>query len=160
VLVQETLLEAGDTLYLVPLKDVTREAPEGKAIQLTAVHGLLLPENGNFVPEKAGTAHDVHHVIQALSGKGAANSAEPVTRQAFANAIGELMATSNVSLRFSAAEGDGRKPITRSEAAQILAEFLHLRALASLSHERQTLTWNSVRPTTPASKVDVTSPLQ
>ena len=42
--------------------------------------------------------------------------------------------------------GELDKVITRSEAAQIIAELLSLRATAKMKDAAQTLTWNSVRP--------------
>ncbi|MEA3210851.1 MAG: hypothetical protein QOE70_3908 [Chthoniobacter sp.] len=161
VLVQRILLDAGDPLNLTPLKDVARESRDWPAIQLVTVHGMLPLENGRFAPQRAVTAAELAGVLQQLSaGPPAAHPADPVSRAVFAEALQTATGGSKVKLEFASTDADQAKPITRSEAAQVLAEFLELRATAKMNGTAQTLAWTSLKPASTPASGDVTSNLR
>jgi hypothetical protein len=147
VLVQRVLLDARSTLHLTPLQDVPPENSDWPAIQLVAVRGLLPFEDGRFFPPRPLTAAEVAHILLALGGPASATSepsARP-TRSDFARLLAKV-APAEVALLFDAPAATAAQPITRSEAAQVLAEFLELRALGRLRHTPQSLRWNTVKP--------------
>ncbi len=147
VLVQRILLAAGSTLAITPLKDVVQENADWPAIQLATVRGLLPLEEGQFFPQRALNPAEFEACLKQFAGTApvAALDKAGVTRADFARALARASA-SEVKLEFFAAHADASLPITRSEAAQVLAEFLELRALARLRAAPETMTWNSVKP--------------
>jgi aldose 1-epimerase len=94
-----------------------------------------------------------------LFAKDSTSGTESVTRATFAAALQSGLAGTPVQLAFTAGDADQIRPITRSEAAQVLAELLERRALARMTGTAQALVWNSVRPTTPTPTMDVGSSL-
>ena len=159
VCVQRALLAVGSTLFITPFRDVARDSPEWPAIQLTAVHGLLQPEQGRFGPDKPVSAAQLRAAMKGLFAKDVDTGTEPVTRAAFAAALQSGLASAQVKLEFTSNAADQARAITRSEAAQVLAELLEQRATARMTGATQTLVWNSVRPTTPPPAIDVGSTL-
>ena len=149
VLVQRVLLAAGSTLNITPLQDVLQKNADWPAIQLVTIHGMLSLENGRFAPQRPVTRLELNTALQQLTDRvrtsALAVSSDPVPRVAFAKELAAV-AGPHVNLAFNGAEGDQTQPITRSEAAQVLAEFLELRALGRLRGAPQTLQWNSVKP--------------
>jgi hypothetical protein len=124
----------------------------------------MLPlKDSRFGPRQPVTGAELADIVTALSRTAPAAklplAGESVTRAAFASAIQGVSDSSRVMLKFTSSPEDGTKPITRSEAAQITAEFLTLRATAKQTGELQTLVWNSVRPASEPSRIDVTSTL-
>jgi hypothetical protein len=57
-LVQRVLLDAGCLLHVTPLRDIEPRTPLHAAVQLCAVHGLLVPDNGWFRPNQELAAQD------------------------------------------------------------------------------------------------------
>lgn len=161
VLVQSVLVDARDPLNLTPLKDVALNKPEWPAIQLVTARGMLPLKDGRFAPRQPVTGAELAGIVSTLAP--AAPAAElpaadkSVTRAAFASAIQGVSDGSNVKVKFTSKPEDREKAITRSEAAQVVAEFLKLRATAKQKETPQTLVWNSVRPASEASRNDVTS---
>lgn len=156
VLVQQTLLDAGAILQIAPLRDVAREAPEWAAVQLTTTRGLFALEEGRFGPTNRLAAHELPGIAAALGVAPVAAAAEddgPVARGTFARLLGG----GDVKLAFVSSDADRAAAITRSEAAQLVAEFLGKRALAKLAGKPQVVEWTSVRPSTPPPAIDPTS---
>lgn len=175
VLVQRAVLAGRSTLQLAPLVDVEQQAPDWAAIQLVSARGLIAIEKGLFSPQRPLARADLETLRQRLAGKaelarssgpaptGSAITAktpqpeaaiETVTRAAFARALSDAAAGTTgappataaaVRVLFEAAATDAAAAITRSEAAQVLAEFLELRALAALLGKPQTLDWRTPR---------------
>jgi hypothetical protein len=161
VLVQRVLVEARDPLNFTALQDVASDQPDWPAIQLTTTHGMLPLEKGRFLPQQPVTTDALTEIVANLSGKASAGPGpapdETVTRAAFAAALGSAMSGSNVRLEFSSAANEREQAITRSEAAQVVAEFLGLRATAKMTGAPQRLAWTSLRPASASSPTDVTS---
>ncbi len=82
-----------------------------------------------------------------------------MSRGAFAAALRSGLARTPVAVDFVARGADGDRPITRSEAAQVVAELLELRATAGMTGVPQKLAWDSVRPATPPPPYDVSGTL-
>jgi hypothetical protein len=159
VLVQRILVEAHDPLNYTPLQDVAAEKPDWAAIQLATTHGMLPLEKGRFRPQDPVTAAALAVIAAKLSGSPAAQpgSDEPVTRAVFATAIERAGSGEKVKLEFKAGAAERKQPITRSEAAQVIADFLTLRATAAMTGTPQVLAWTSLRPASAPSAGDVTS---
>lgn len=145
VLVQQVLLEAGAPLFITPLRDLSKESPEWKAVQLTATHGMLTPVAGKFGPDQAVSAEQFAGIRKLLGATDDGSATDPVTRAAFAAAL----PAGAVQVDFASSEADKKRPITRSEAAQVLADYLHRQAMAKMTGKPQTLAWHSVLPATP-----------
>ena len=147
VLVQRVLLDARDTLNLTPVRDVAPKSADWPAIQLVTVHGMLPLEQGQFAPTRPLTRQEMETVLQRLTSLPTAlpGISDPVTRSDFAKCL-STAAGSAPTIAFSAVEKERIQPITRSEAAQVIAEFMELRALARLDRAPQTLQWNSIKP--------------
>lgn len=159
VLAQRALLDEGATLLITPLRDVARDSREWKAVQLVAVHGMLSPDKGRFGPEQPVSGEQLRGVIRGLYGKDVVAPEGPVSRGAFAAALRSGLARTPVAVDFVARGADGDRPITRSEAAQVVAELLELRATAGMTGVPQKLAWDSVRPATPPPPYDVSGTL-
>ena len=84
-----------------------------------------------------------------FAGETAAGEQPRVTRAAFAAAL--QAGDGDVQLDFVASDADRERTITRSEAAQVIAEFLELQAIARMTGARQRLAWHSRRRATPPS---------
>ncbi len=149
VLVQRVLLGAGSTLNITSLQDVAQRDSDWPAIQLVTMHGLLALERGRFSPQRPVSRQELAAVLQQLGGRTPDAPAETaaLTRAEFARAL-ITVAGRDVKLAFTVPECDAGQPLTRSEAAQILAEFLELRALGQLSGAAQVLTWNTAQNAT------------
>lgn len=158
VLAQNALLDARDILNITPLKDIPPSSHDWKAIQLVTTHGMMPLREGKFDPQSPVTPEDLAGVLKVLGKDGAApESSGEVTRAEFAAALAGVAEIAGVKLAFESKAEDRAKPVTRSEAAQVLAEFLTLRAQAKMTSQPQTLSWTEVRPASEASKIDVTS---
>ena len=155
-LVQSILLDGGDTLYAPVIKDISRRGWEWKPVQFVAVHGLLKPEAGRFSPAQPLADTELAAIIKSFTGQDAtsapATNAAPVTRGQFAETIRAALATVQVTL--TGAPTAPEQPITRLEAAQLLAPALELRALAKSTHQPQTLAWPDFRDATPLTAED------
>jgi hypothetical protein len=57
---------------------------------------------------------------------------------------------SQVTLDYRLADSFGEEPVTRSETAQVLADFLVARGLAIVTGEEQVVPWIEPRPVTPS----------
>lgn len=147
VLVQDVLTRAGDPVTYTPVQDVAADKPEWAAIQMMTVRGLLPLEGGKFRPRELVTAGELM-AIKKFFGRDERVVGE-VTRGMMASALDDP----KVKLAFMGSDADGRLLITRSEAAQVVAEFLVLRATG----KEQTMVWNSVRAASEAAAYDVTS---
>lgn len=147
VLVQRVLLAAKSTLHLTPLQDVAQESADWAAIQLVSLRGLLPLEEGRFHAPRPLRSAELpaiqRHFDLPVSTPGTADAV--VTRAAFARALTPV-AGPLVTLQFHTNEADAARAITRSEAAQVLAELLELRALGALLGAQQTLRWEGVKP--------------
>ena len=132
VLVQLALLDAGDTLFLTPLLDIRRDSPHWKPVQLVLTHGLLTVEKQKFNPHDLVTAEVLALIFNQLFGDQAkpAVTAPPVTGTDFVHALSQALAKSSHPFAFQARLKDANQPITRLEAAQVLAQFLEQRAVA------------------------------
>lgn len=150
--VQGALLDAGDILFYPPIKDLNSSNPEWNAVQLTCTHGMLLPDKGAFGPKDAVTVEQFKGIFETLV-PGKAVVVEKVTRGVFAEHLklaGDQ--TPKVKVDFKADEAGKALPVSRSEAAQVLADFLELRGLAATTGTAQTLDWTKLRPASPASR--------
>ena len=145
-IVQSALLDAGDILFYPPVNDLTAANPEWNAVQLVATHGLMTADGGKFRPKEPVSDEELNTALTRLDGKPSGKPKESVTRQSLAGALSDRSEAAKVAVKFSGSEGDKALSLTRSEAAQVLAEFLTLRALAATTGEPQTLSWTSVRP--------------
>ncbi|MDO8544359.1 MAG: FAD-dependent oxidoreductase [Opitutaceae bacterium] len=147
VLVQRALLAAGSTLQITPLRDVAQESHDWPAIQLVTVQGMLPLEEGRFFPPRSVSRAELDLVVQRLGGRASAQkaNADTVTRAVFAEVLTAL-GSPEVNLGFTSGGTDAARSITRSEAAQVLAEFMEARALGRLRGVPQTMQWNSIRP--------------
>lgn len=149
VLVQRALLDAGAILAITPLRDLDRDSPEWKAVQLTLAHGMLAPQEGRFGPDQPVSGEQLGGIARQLGGAAPRTAEEPVTRADLAAALpGEP-----VQVDFEGSEAERRLPVTRSEAAQVVAEYLGLRAQARMAGTRPVLAWKEVRPATPPTLV-------
>lgn len=157
-LVQDVLAHAQDPLTYTPVQDVSSDKPEWPAIQMVTVRGLLPLEAGKFAPQRRVSAEDASALFASLSSdKITSKVAEPVTRGVFASALRDAAKSQKVKVAFEADDVAKSLAITRSEAAQVIAEFFVLHATAQLQGIEQTLTWNSVRPASAPAAYDVTS---
>ena len=158
VLVQSVLLDDGDTLYAPVIKDISRRGWEWKPVQLVAVHGLLKPEAGRFSPAQPVTDIELSAIEKLFIGQdtptGPPPTGIPVTGLEFANAIRPALASVAVSVSLTGTPAAPEQPITRLEAAQILAPALELLALAKTTHQPQTLAWPAPREATPITPGD------
>lgn len=159
VMAQQALLKEGATLLITPLRDVARDSREWPAVQLVAAHGMLPPENGRFGPEKPVSGEQLRELMQRLFDRDAPASSEPVTRGRFAEALRSGVAGTPVTIHFVSDKSDADLPITRSEAAQVIAEFMALRATTRMTGAPQRLAWETLRPATPPPPYDVSSTL-
>lgn len=159
VLVQQALLKEGATLLITPLRDVARDSREWAAVQLVAVHGMLPPENGRFGPDQPVSCEQLQAVIRRLFDRDSPAPSQPVTRGMFAEALRSGVAGTPVTIHFASVGSEGDRPITRSEAAQVIAELMKLRATARMIGAPQRLAWESVRPATPPPPYDVSGTL-
>ena len=57
--VQDVLLDAGDTLFIKSVSDVTRSSPDWKAVQFALTRGLLKLDGHRFNPEGKLSAEDI-----------------------------------------------------------------------------------------------------
>ena len=156
VLVQSVLLDTRDTLLTTPLKDVAREGWEWKPIQLVTVHGMLLPDRGRFGPEKLLTDADLRTIGTCLFNKPleTTSAGASITCGAFAGTLQKAATGSPVKADPIASLANPDRPITRLDAAQIIANYLEARAIARTTGVPQTLHWPRPRSVTPLSSTD------
>jgi hypothetical protein len=147
VLVQRVLLAARSTLNITPLQDVPQEGADWPAIQLVSVRGLLALEEGRFFPQRPLNRSELRAALSQLGERASSpgDDLAAVARSEFAQALA-MIAPAEVKLIFEPASPEARLPITRSEAAQVFAELLELRALGRLQGAAQVLRWKSLRP--------------
>lgn len=147
VLVQQVLLAARSTLNITALADVAQESADWPAIQLVTVRGLLSLTEGRFFPQRPLNRSELRAVLSQPGDRAPSpgDDLAAVTRSDFARALAAV-GGSEVILPFDHAHDDAKQPITRSETAQVLAEFLELRALSRLRGTPQSLRWEAVRP--------------
>ena len=158
VLVQDVLARAQDPLTYTPVQDVASDKPEWAAIQMVTVRRLLPLEAGKFGPRGTVSAAEVAAIVAHFApGMAAPPLEEPVTRPAFAAALAEAGKEARVKVDFKAMDANTAQAITRSEAAQVVAECLVLRAKAKIPGQEQTLAWDAVRPASEPAAYDVTS---
>lgn len=155
VLVQRVLLAAGATLNITPLQDVPPQNADWPAIQLVTVHGLLPLEDGRFFPQRPVGRAEWEAVLQRLGDRPPDQPAvsAPVTLADVARTLG-IVGRTEVDLVFTSTGREAGEPATRSEAAQVVAEFMELRALGRLRSAPQPLPWNPKRPASLPAKVD------
>jgi hypothetical protein len=158
VMVQDILAKAHDPLTYTPVQDVGADQAEWPAIQLVTARGMLPLKDGRFQPRELVVNVDMPSIFTGL-GTAAASSTDSgaITRAGFASMLTSAAKSGHVQVEFSATEKERDASITRSEAAQVLAEFLVLRATAKLTGQPGHLLWNSIRPASDASATDVTS---
>lgn len=158
VLAQAVLARAHDPLTHTLVQDLASDKPEWPAIQMVTVRGMLPLEAGKFAPRRGVRAEEASVLLAALvPDEAAAKMVEPVTRGAFAAALTDVAALLKVRVKFSGSDDEKGLLLTRSEAAQVVAECLVLRATAQMLNKEQTLAWNSVRPASEPAAYDVTS---
>lgn len=157
-LAQEVLARAGSPLNYTPVQDVASDKPDWTAIQMVTVQGLLPLEAGKFHPQRLVTAKEAGAVLDALSEEPSRPVLQdPVTRGTFAERLSKQIEQWGVMVEFKADEKASSLPMTRSEAAQVVAEFLVLMSKAMVEMKEQKLVWDSVRPASEAAAYDVTS---
>jgi hypothetical protein len=158
VLVQSVLLDNRDTLLEMSLKDVNRRGWEWKPIQLVAVQGLLSAENGRFRPGDPLTEAQLQTVVGRLQDPAcpvAHGSLGPVSRAVLAAALRKASPGSHVTIADDSAPGNPTKPVSRAEAAEILARYLELRGQARVTGVEQSLSWPPPRALTPLTPEDI-----
>jgi hypothetical protein len=158
VLVQCVLLDSHDTLLETSLVDVARHGWEWKPIQLAAVHELLLAAGGRFRPGDPLTQGQLETAMSRLldpTRPAVGGGTAPVGRAAFAAALRKASAGSLVTLSPGSGPGDADEPLSRAEAAAILAQFLELRAIARTTGAPQSLAWPPSRKPTLLTPEDV-----
>ncbi|HVJ47404.1 MAG TPA: FAD-dependent oxidoreductase [Luteolibacter sp.] len=157
-MVQMALLEAGSILFYPPIKDLSPESPEWKAVQLLTTNGVMTVEDGKFRPKEPVLGEDMNNLQLAImpvpSGLQMYDKAARITREAFSRllsrAAGRMQmkdyAHADVEVNFQSSKEEGEQLITRSEAAQVMAEFAKAVQLARLTKTRQVFEWTSVLP--------------
>jgi hypothetical protein len=158
VLVQDVLARAHDPLNYTPVQDVAADRPDWPAIQMVTARDMLPLDKGSFHPRQAVAAAEMPAILRELSDPALPMAIpDPVTRAVLAAALQGAEKSSHVRLEFAATDAERGQAITRSEAAQVLSDFLILRATARMTGEPQSLVWNSVRPASEPSATDVSS---
>lgn len=158
VLVQDVLARAQDPLTYEPVQDVASDQPEWAAIQMVTVRGLLPLAAGKFAPRQHVTAAEAAAVLAYVSpGSTKVAFETPVTRSAFAKALQQVDSQPRIEVKFVAREADGALPLNRSEAAQVVADFLLRQAEMRQTKRPATLVWDTVRPASEPAPYDVTS---
>jgi len=143
--VQGTLLDAGDILFYPPINDLNADCQEWNAVQLTGTHGMLLPEKGSFGPKLPVSAAQYAIIQEKLAGKVNPELPDAVKRGDFAAFLKESGVKASVTVEFGGPDAEKALPITRSEAAQLIAEFIRLRGLSATTGKPQTLEWKTLR---------------
>ena len=110
---------------------------------------MLAPEKGLFGPDQPVSEDQFRTIVKQLVDKELTTGSEPVIRAAFA----EALQSGGVRIDFASSEADKVRPITRSEAAQVIAEILEAQARGKMTSTPQIVAWKSVRPATPATLV-------
>jgi hypothetical protein len=112
-------------------------------------------EEGQCLPDQPVTAADWAAIRTALGGQELGSGMESLARADLARA---LVAAGGGEVRVSFRAGPAEAVLvpTRSEAAQVLAEFFELRALARLRGESLELAWHTLRPASPKSVAEGT----
>ncbi|MCX6908719.1 MAG: FAD-dependent oxidoreductase [Verrucomicrobia bacterium] len=142
VLVQLALLDADDILFLTPITDIRRDGPNWKSVQLVLTHGLLTDEKGKFNPRGKLTAADLATIVAKLFPSVPplpATDDAPVTGARFLQVLTSGIAASDRPFELKATLKDPAQPITRAEAAQVLAKLLEQRAAAPRCAKRAAL---------------------
>jgi FAD dependent oxidoreductase len=131
VLVQLALLDADDILFLTPINDIRRDGPNWKPVQLVLTHGLMTDTNGKFNPRAALAAADLARIVAQLFSSAPAQpdvGDAPVTGERFLQILSRGIAASDRPFELKVTLQDPAHPITRAEAARVLAKFLEQRA--------------------------------
>jgi len=142
VLVQLALLDADDILFLTPITDVRRDSPDWKPAQLALTHGLMADEKGKFNPRGKLTTADLAAIVAKLFPPVPplpATDDAPVTGACFLQTLTSAIATSNRPFVLKATLKDPAQPVSRAEAAQVLAKLLEQRAAAPRAAKRAAL---------------------
>ncbi|MFZ2642141.1 MAG: FAD-dependent oxidoreductase [Verrucomicrobiia bacterium] len=142
VLVQLALLDAGDTLFLTPIADVRRGGPNWKSVQLVLTHGLMTDEKEKFNPRGKLTETDLATIIAKLFPKAPVPSVEnngQVTGARLLQTLNDALAASDRPFELKVTLKDPAQPITRAEAAQVLARLLEQRATIPCPAKRAAL---------------------
>lgn len=157
-LVQWELVQAKDPLTYVPVQDVAPIRLDWMAIQMVTTRGMLPLDNGRFQPRKNVSSADLSGIVTTLGGTAPAEPfAEPVTRGAFAKVFEGIAKSGGLRWQFSSEENDLALPITRSEAAQVITDYLMLTARARMTNTPLVQVWRTVRPASEPAAMDVTS---
>lgn len=147
ILVQQTLLETGDTLHITPFKDVAKNSWEWIPAQLVTVRGLMNLEGRDFQPTKPLTAAAAVQVfLRAFNTQ--VTFTQPVTRMAFARALQTALANQRVTLTDLDSMQGAAETFTRMEAAAVLNLALRNLAEARVSQKEQKLPWPAPRAAT------------
>ncbi len=144
--VQGALLDAGDILFYPPVTDIHAGNPEWNAVQLACTHGMLLPVKGVFGPKQPVSAAQYAVIHEKLAGKAKSGLPDGVSRGTFAAFLKDAGGKASVKVNFEGADAEKSSAITRSEAAQVIAEFIRLRGLAATTGQSQSLDWTKLRP--------------
>ena len=131
VLVQVALLDADDVLFLTPISDIRRDGPNWKPVQLVLTHGLLTDTNGKFNPRAMLAAADLVSIAAKLFPSAPAQpdtGDEPITGERFLQVLTHGVAASDRPFELKVTLKAPAQPITRAEAAQVLARLLEQRA--------------------------------
>lgn len=145
-LVQGALMDAEDVLFYPPLNDLNAECPEWKAVQVVATNGMLMPVDGKFGAKEPVSGVQFDEIKERIAKVKAGKVSDAPTRGVFAAWLALAADDLKVGVVFQSSDEEKKKPITRSEAAQVLADFLKLRGLAKTTGQEQTLEWKAVLP--------------
>jgi hypothetical protein len=144
--VQGALLDAGDILFYPPVTDIHAANPEWNAVQLAGTHGMLLPVKGIFGPKQPVSAAQYAVIYENLTGTAKSGLPDGVSRGDFATFLKHAGTKVSVNVDFGGTDAEKALAITRSEAAQVIAEFIRLRGLAATTGKIQSLDWTKLRP--------------
>ncbi len=151
ILVQDALIRAKVPLYVTPLRDVIPHSQEWQAIQLCAARGLIEPALGWFRPEDCLVSLDLGKIrngLPWLQQASTSDSVGAVSRQHLAELVGKLV-------QFEMEPEEAKAPVTRSEAAQILADALVSHAEGMMTGTTRPITWSQARAVAPTPAEDL-----
>ncbi len=154
VLVQQSLLEAGDTLYITPYKDVIKASWEWLPIQLVTVRGLMDLKGREFQPNQPLTPEAAAQIFQRGFELQTTFTA-PVTRAAFARQLQTALAARQVTLTGMDDIAAAEESLTRLEAATVLAQALVCVSEAKVTGKAKNLAWPAPRAATPVKPEDL-----
>jgi hypothetical protein len=159
--VQLTLLEAGDTLFITPFKDIAKRSWEWVPAQMAAVRGLVPVEDGNFRPDDPVSGKVLRQSVER-SGRGGAFF-DGLTQTDSLEQVRRL----NVWFPFHTTSGVGpgtgaewNEPATRLELARFFTEELLGREREHVASDKLELiergrsSWPAPRARTPLTRAD------